>query len=211
MSQASNFYRALFRAEHLTFTVWIVRRQRKIKNCNKKITENFRKNRTGPDAAAHAWRPWCGVVPGTDDPRREVGVFRSLGTRRSPAASSGQSRFPFRSADCSSACDWIENKRQEVAMLNWNEPEAREQRQLIEQKEQRMFSCYEVTVLRRVATPVIFEIKFKWMKEWLRFRNNCLIQRSSTGVHVALQGAPKYAWGAPLKKGSQRCITNLSH
>jgi len=32
-------------------------------------------------------------------------------------------------------------------------------------------------------------------------------QRSSTGVH----GAPKYAWGAPLRKGSQKCITTLAH
>ena len=36
-------------------------------------------------------------------------------------------------------------------------------------------------------------------------------QRSSTGVHGIPQGAPKYAWGVPLSKGSQRCITNLSH
>jgi len=35
----------------------------------------------------------------------------------------------------------------------------------------------------------------------------CIYQRSSADVH----GAPKYAWGAPLQKGSQRCITNLSH
>jgi len=34
-----------------------------------------------------------------------------------------------------------------------------------------------------------------------------LLQRSSTGVH----GARKYAWGAPLRKGSKRCFTNLSH
>jgi len=32
-------------------------------------------------------------------------------------------------------------------------------------------------------------------------------QRPSTDVH----GAPKYAWGAPLRKGLQRCITNLSY
>jgi len=38
-----------------------------------------------------------------------------------------------------------------------------------------------------------------------------LHQHSSTGVHVVPQGAPKYAWHAPLRKGSQRCITNLSH
>jgi len=36
-----------------------------------------------------------------------------------------------------------------------------------------------------------------------------LDQRSVTGVHA--HGAPKYAWGVPLRKGSQRCITNLSH
>jgi len=36
-------------------------------------------------------------------------------------------------------------------------------------------------------------------------------QRSSTGVHGAPWDAPKYAWGAPLQKGSQGCITNLSH
>jgi len=36
-------------------------------------------------------------------------------------------------------------------------------------------------------------------------------QRSSTGVHGARQVAPKYAWGAPLRKRSQESITNLSH
>jgi len=43
------------------------------------------------------------------------------------------------------------------------------------------------------------------------FREHTLEQRSSTGVHGASWGAPKYAWDAPLRKGSQRCITNLSH
>jgi len=36
-------------------------------------------------------------------------------------------------------------------------------------------------------------------------------QCSSTGVYGAPWGAPNYAWGAPLWKGSQGCITNLSH
>jgi len=40
---------------------------------------------------------------------------------------------------------------------------------------------------------------------------SCVEQCSSTGVHGAPQGAPKYAWGAPLRKGSQRCIRNLLH
>jgi len=40
---------------------------------------------------------------------------------------------------------------------------------------------------------------------------SALEQRSSTGVHGAPRGAPKYVWGAPLGKGSQRYITNLSH
>jgi len=38
-----------------------------------------------------------------------------------------------------------------------------------------------------------------------------LQQRSLTGVNGASSGAPKYAWGEPLRKGSRRCITNLSH
>jgi len=36
-------------------------------------------------------------------------------------------------------------------------------------------------------------------------------QLSSTGVHGATKGASKYAWGVPLRKSSQGCITNLSH
>jgi len=44
---------------------------------------------------------------------------------------------------------------------------------------------------------------------WLRTAS--LEQRSSTFAHGAPWGAPKYAWGAPLRKGSQGCITNLSH
>jgi len=43
------------------------------------------------------------------------------------------------------------------------------------------------------------------------FFTYALYQRSSTGVHGAPYGAPNYAWGAPLRKGSQGCITNLSH
>ena len=38
-----------------------------------------------------------------------------------------------------------------------------------------------------------------------------LDQLSSTGVHGAPWGEPNYAWGAPLRKDSQGCITNLSH
>jgi len=38
-----------------------------------------------------------------------------------------------------------------------------------------------------------------------------ITQRSSTSVHGAPWEASKYARGAPLPKGSQGCITNLSH
>jgi len=40
----------------------------------------------------------------------------------------------------------------------------------------------------------------------------CVLEKSSsTGVHGAPKGTPKYAWGAPLRRDSQRCITNLLH
>jgi len=44
-------------------------------------------------------------------------------------------------------------------------------------------------------------------QKYFNFVECTVEQRSSTGVRDAPSGASKYAQGAPLRKGSQRCIT----